>query len=233
MKSFTFAAVLLGAAVTGQAQPAVISSGHIDLGIAFEDGAFDLHIHDETSGMEYAPDEAILRVGANAHAVVPNDARFGFLGTAGASIWILPQNPDPHLPFLGIAAEEVESGLFAGDFLTLTLKGVNGPGDFILYRTSGILGNPTIAMNSRDGISDETDSTIAPVGAHTDYNWAFTAPGNYTLTFEAGGTLAGEDAPIASGPVDYTFQVIPEPGTASLIAFGLVSLVCLRGGRRK
>ena len=47
--------------------------------------------------------------------------------------------------------------------------------------------------------------------------------GNYTLTFEASGVNL-VDGPQVSGPVAYSFQVVPEPGTWVLGALGLVAL---------
>jgi surface-anchored protein len=61
------------------------------------------------------------------------------------------------------------------------------------------------------------------VGGHTDYNWAFTAPGSYTVAFEASGTLTGVGV-VGSGPVSYRFQVVPEPATIALFASGAAML---------
>ena len=67
-------------------------------------------------------------------------------------------------------------------------------------------GNPVVWMNTRDGI-DGADTRIAPPGLHQDLNFAFSAPGDYTVTFEASGNsvLNGQTS---SGPVDYKFHVV-------------------------
>src|SRR5262249_45894483 len=44
---------------------AVLSAGHVDIGVAYEDG-WDLHVHDEENDEEYEPYDVILHVGAAA-----------------------------------------------------------------------------------------------------------------------------------------------------------------------
>ncbi len=195
-----------------------VGLGHVDVGVAFEDGAWDLHIHDETTDTEYEPEEAVLVVRDAARTVVPTDERFAFLGAAGAPIWVLPQVEDERLLFLGLAAEEIEDGVFADNRVRVTLKQVQGPGHFFLYSTSGVTGAPDVRMNSRDGLSDSVDFADVPAGGHRDFNWAFTAPGTYAIAFEASGTLVDGGQAVSSGPVTYTFQVEPQPGATGDLA---------------
>jgi surface-anchored protein len=227
------AAACVAAAISTrtQAQPA-LSSGHVDIGLAYADGAWDLHIHDETTNIEYAPNEARLQLKASAATTAPADPRFSFLGTPGSPLWLLPQLENPDLLFLGLAAEEIGSGAFTGDQMRMTLKAATGPGNFFLYSTSGVTGVPDVRMNTSDGIADASDFATVLAGGHTDYNWAFTAPGNYTLTFEASGNLVAGNLFTASGPVDYSFEVVPEPGTVALISIGgsaILLHLCRRG----
>ncbi|MBM3841077.1 MAG: hypothetical protein FJ398_24610 [Verrucomicrobia bacterium] len=189
-----------------------IGFGHVDIGIAFENNEWDLHIHDETIDQEYEPGEATLVVRHPARSAIPSDTRFAFLGSAGAPLWVLSQIQNHDLLFLGIAAEEIEKGIFAGDQLRLTLKQVKGPGHFFVYSTSGAAGTPDVRMNSRDGVSDADFATVL-AGGHTDYNWAFTAPGTYEVTFEASGVLTAENRAVSSGLIAYTFVVEPAPGS--------------------
>lgn len=226
------AASLLGAAQLAAAQTPV-GLGHVDVGVAFEDGAWDLHIHDETTDTEYEPDEAVLVVREAARTAVPADERFAFLGAAGAPLWVLPQVEDERLLFLGLAAEEVDKGVFRGDQIRVTLKQVQGPGHFFLYSTSGVTGAPDVRMNSRDGLSDGADFADLLAGGHQDFNWAFTAPGTYAITFEASGTLVDGGQALSSGPVTYTFQVEPQPGAAGDMAnfyVGIDTLPLVRFG---
>ena len=202
-----------------------IGTGHVDIGVAFENGMFDLHIHDETTDTEFTPEEAILQVRTPSLTAIPPDPRFSFLGTTGSPIWILPQIERDDLLFLGIGAEEIGPGVFTQDQLRVTLKGISGPGHFYLYGTGGVLGDPVVRMNSRDGILDGSDFVSLQTGGHTDLNWAFTAPGIYTVSLEASGTLITGNQNVTSGLVDYTFEIIPEPRTMTLGALGALTLL--------
>jgi surface-anchored protein len=212
-----------------------ISQGHVDIGIAYEDGAWNLHVHDESEpppgGTEYAPGDVMLVVGSGAVQSAPGTPAYGFLGDAGAPVWILPQNEDPSLLFPGIATEEIEAGVFADDRIALTLAGYTGPGQFALYQVDGF-GSPTLFMDTNDGLS-AADTYDAIAGNHAHFNWAFTQPGTYTLSFEASANLLNGDLFTSSGLVDYTFSVVPEPSTWTLLGFGAAALGALARHARK
>jgi surface-anchored protein len=218
------AAVWLAAPLTAPSQT-TLTTEHVDVGIAYEGGLWDLHVHDETNDQEYEPGDAILFAGVGASNGVPANPLFSFLGNPGDSVWILPQNQDPSLMFLGVGAEELVAGTFVGDIVTLTLTSVSGPGHFALYQTD-TFGSPTVFMNSRDGITVGDSYTIG-AGNHAHFNWAFSEMGPYTLSFEASGTLVAGNQFTASGPVDYTFQVVPEPGAVTLFVLGGLGLLIL------
>ncbi len=183
--------------------PVVLEQGAVDApGIAFEDGAWDLHIHDEDADVEYEPDCAVLKAKDEAEVAVPADPAFSFLGSAGAPVWILPQVQDPDLLYLGYATEEIGTGVLEGDALDWSLVEVDGPGAFIAYSVDGF-GDPTVLFNSNDPLPQ---TLTIPTGAHTHVNWAFTAPGEYVVTYQADATPVG-GSPVSSGPVAYSFLV--------------------------
>jgi surface-anchored protein len=181
-----------------------LTNQHVDVGIAYEDGEWDLHVHNETDDVEYEPNKVVLVVGSLAKTTVPADPAFAFLGAPGSDIWVLSQVQNPALMFLGIAAEEIPDGVFTGNQLQLALKSVKGPGDFAVFSVDGF-GQPVVGFNSGDGI-DASDSVNVLTGGHTDYNWSFSKPGRYRMTVEATGTLVSGET-ISSGPVTYTFSV--------------------------
>jgi surface-anchored protein len=183
----------------------VLTSGHTDVGVNYEDGAWDLHVHAEELGMEYEPDAVWLQVGSEALTQVPTNAAFSFLGEAGAPLWVLPAVENHDLLFLGFGTEELALGIFSNDTVTLTLKSVTGPGDFILY-TLDMFGNPVMSMNSRDGI-DSSDTRTLTAGGHVHVNWVFTAPGQYHIGLQASGVLAATGETNTSDVAEYLFDV--------------------------
>jgi surface-anchored protein len=144
-------------------------------------------------------------------------------------VWILPQTQDPNLLYLGLATEEILSGIFVGDEVSVNLISVSGPGTFSMYTES--LGNPNVIFDSSDGISG-ADSVTLPVGTHQHFNFGFTAPGDYTIAFEGSGTLVAGNTFTQSGPVDYFFTVVPEPTSAALAGMGILSLLVAARRRR-
>lgn len=203
----------------------VLQTGHADIGLAYEDGAWDLHVHDETNDTEYEPGGALLFVGPDAKTVQPAGSQWEFLGAgAGNDLWVLPQNQNPNLLFLGVGTEEVEPGAFASYLETdprvnataawvrLTLRDVRGPGEFSVFQTDAF-GNPIVWMSTADnGITDD-DSLFISVGSHAHYNWTFTGVGLYEIDVEASAFLddgLGGLTPTSSGVVTYYFGVETE-----------------------
>lgn len=182
----------------------ILSTEHVDVGIAYEDGAWDLHVHDEDNDAEYEPGAALLHVGAAALLVRPEGGELDFIGVgAGETFYLLPQSQNPELLYLGVAAEEVEPGTFADGRVRLSLKAVNGPGEFSLWRATD--DGPEVLMATSDGITAE-DFVLVLEGGHEDLNWGFTAQGRYEVTFEAVATLP-DGTVISSGDVTYYFSV--------------------------
>jgi surface-anchored protein len=196
---------LTGIAVPADAAPRVVlDQGHVDvIGIAFENGAFDVHVHDEGTDIEYAPSQVQLVAKPASEIAVPDDPAYRFLGAPGAQAWVLPQVQDPELLWPGIATEEIEPGVFAGDTLKVDLVDASGPADVSIFTTDSF-GTPTVLVDSGDGLPDSLNTTAA---SHLHANWAFEAPGYYTLKVRVSGTLAATGKKVTSSIATYCFKV--------------------------
>ncbi len=191
------------------ARPATrLDRGHTDAGLAYEDGEFEFHIHDEENDVEYGVNEAVLAIGTAAEQVIPDELAYSFLGRPGYSTWILPAVQNEELLFLGIAAEEIGTGIFVNDQIRIELVFVQGNGDFSLYSIDGF-GQPVVHMNTADGYDDH-DAFVVQAGSHVDLNWAFSVPGTYRVGLRARATLVEGNTEIESDVAYYTFTV-PEP----------------------
>lgn len=245
MTKRTFATFSMTCALVAMSTGVTYASGlytvdHGDVGVNYESGAWDLHWHlgpnaivdgspvgNAPEGEEFEPGDITAFV-ADPSLNRPAGAQWDPIGVGtGEGFWLLPQSEDPAKPFLGIAAEELETGIFANDQVTLALTGLTGPGDFSLWQTDGF-GTPTFFMSSSDGGIDAADSVLLNAGAHAHYNWGFTAPGLYEVTFTASGDLVGGGP--TSGTGTYSFLVAPEPGSLALLGIGAIGL--LRRTRR-
>jgi surface-anchored protein len=224
-------ALMVVAGVYPATSQTMISSGHVDIGVLYESGTWDLHVHKDVPDAEeeFGPSEAVFVIGAKAQQAggVPNSASAtGFFGPAGSPLWVLPKSQDPELPFLGIGAEEMSADDWNGS-LTLTMTDVRGPGNVFVWDV-GAFGDLQPKMSSRDGFS-AGDALSVEAGGHAHYFWAFSAPGDYEVFLSAQGNHK-VDGSVQSEPAGYRFQVVPEPGVGTLI---LAGLVCLGGLRRR
>ncbi|WP_020391384.1 choice-of-anchor M domain-containing protein [Kribbella catacumbae] len=196
---------LSGLALPADAAPRIVlDQGHVDvIGIAFEDGAFDVHVHDEANAIEYSPSQVQLVAKPGSEIAVPDDPQYRFLGTAGARAWVLPQVQDPELLWPGIGAEEIEAGVFTNDALKVDIVGVSGPADLSIFTTDAF-GAPTVLADSGNGLPDRINTSA---GGHLHANWAFEAAGTYQVKVRVSGTLAATGKQVTSAVATYCFKV--------------------------
>jgi surface-anchored protein len=198
-------ATLLLTAPAHAAETVVLSKGHTDaVDVHYANGALSLRVKDDTVSPAVVRDPAdvTFQVLPAAETTVPDLPAFAFLGTPGSRIWMLPQVQDPGLLWPGWNTTNLNSGVFAGDRVGLSLVDVDGPGDVTLFDTNS-LGTPNIKFRSSDGLPDRLD---VPVHTHAHAGWVFSTPGAYTLRFQADATLT-DGTTLTTGPVDYRFVV--------------------------
>ncbi len=186
-------------------EPEIFNQGELDMEVVYEGGEWELALLDEANEREVEPNEALMQGVSSTRQTVPDNPAFGFLGAAGSAVWVLPQEETEGVLFLGIAGDEIESGVFENDSVDLQLVGVRGPGDVSLYAVDEF-GAPTVFFNSGDGL-DESDTFPVSVGGHSHQNWGFTAPGVYKIALQAAGTLATGAQSIQSEVVEFAFEI--------------------------
>ncbi|MBC7807970.1 MAG: TIGR03769 domain-containing protein [Akkermansiaceae bacterium] len=231
-----FAALTLLVGTAAHAQfDTELSTGHYDIEIEFEDDALALvvGVDDPLPGEPefYDPATTIYQLQTSADPAIndqfPRPASFDFFGPdvdTGDPIWLTAagSNDQGIAPLVGLAAEDIAPGTFVNDQLTLRLVGFSGPG-----QAAGFLpvpgGTPTPAFRTDNGLDATDFATIITGAGHTDYVFAFTAPGVYALTFEASGTLVSGGTRTGTGTYNFGVNfvnvpvVVPEAGTVPLM----------------
>jgi len=206
-----FFLAMAGTALPLAAQTNWLATGQASLVLSYDPGAnqWALSLRDDVGQVTYSPaTNALLWVEPIPHQTIPAGTNWSFLGSEGSNVWIFPKTKTANLLWLGADTSTMTNGVFTNNQVKLTLKRVTGPGEFALYDVDAS-GNPLVWMNTRDGITG-ADVVTLPVGAISHFNWAFSAPGDYVVSFAAGGTLANGSAAPVSATVDYRFHVQAE-----------------------
>lgn len=103
-------------------------------------------------------------------------AGYEFVAPAGTTVWLAPEVQQPNQIWPGFSTESVPSGVLDNDDITLTLVGVDGPGDVELWQTG------SFGAAQRLWSSDEAayKSFTRKTNVHMHANWAFTRPASTT-----------------------------------------------------
>lgn len=213
------------------------TAGHADLGLGDHD-QLELHVHVHEGSTidgstialdeEYAPEAVTILVPNSTMFPRPEGSAWDLIGNnAGDNTWFLPKNgtdaQSMGAPFLGIGAEHIEAGAFVNDQITLRLTDVSGPGHFSLYTVS--LGNPTFEMASFGGITSDDSITLdLDIEKHAHFNFGFSQYGQYQIAFEVSAIDAVTQNLVTDSGI-FTFHVVPEPASVSLLAFGAIALL--------
>tara|TARA_R100000027_G_scaffold67677_1_gene67667 strand:- start:13253 stop:13999 length:747 start_codon:yes stop_codon:yes gene_type:complete len=226
MKStFVVGAVALSISVSAaDAATSVYSSGHGDIGIAYEGGEFEPHWHigagatvdgsPLASEGEYEPAGMVAEVTSTRNSPIGLASAIGlpdgsFIYTAGSATY---------QPNLGFATEELNADNWNGN-LTITLTGWSTPGgaEAALY-TTNLAGTSVadVAFSTYNAGSTAFGNSLslAPE-SHTHLEWAFTELGSYSFTFEWVGDHVTDG--IVTDSATFSFQVVPEPAQAGLV----------------
>ncbi len=167
-----------------------ISAGHVDMGPRFNNGKFELMLHDDhgETPVWRSLDEVIYRGGDQAILEVPNDPRYSFVGApAGSKVYVIPQTETKGVIWPGWNTQDPQLVSKLNRGVNLTLEQVSGPGTFSLYLENGNFSAPQVLWSST---KNEPQKLWVEKNTHTHANWVFTAPGEYLLKVTASAELS-------------------------------------------
>ena len=167
-----------------------ISAGHVDMGPRFNNGKFELMLHDDhgESPVWRSLDEVIYRGSDKAILEVPNDPRYSFVGApAGSKVYVIPQTEAKGVIWPGWNTQDPQLVSKLNRGVNLTLEQVSGPGTFSLYLENGNFSAPQVLWSST---KSEPQKLWVEKNTHTHANWVFTAPGEYLLKVTASAELS-------------------------------------------
>lgn len=161
----------------------VLSVGHVDVGPRFTDGEWTLMVHDASSNPSVWRhlDRTVFQVSDAAALPVPDDPAYAFIGEPGTRVHVLPQVQNPDVVWVGWNTQDPEVMETIDDGATLTLSGVDGPGELFVYLQAGNFGDADVLW---DSTKDEKQDLWVDVNTHTHANWVFTKPGVYVVRVE-------------------------------------------------
>ena len=167
-----------------------ISAGHVDMGPRFNNGKFELMLHDDhgETPVWRSLDEVIYRGSDQAILEVPNDPRYSSVGApAGSKVYVIPQTETKGVIWPGWNTQDPQLVSKLNRGVNLTLEQVSGPGTFSLYLENGNFSAPQVLWSST---KSEPQKLWVEKNTHTHANWVFTAPGEYLLKVTASAELS-------------------------------------------
>ncbi|WP_083434850.1 choice-of-anchor M domain-containing protein [Rhodopirellula islandica] len=238
------------------------SSGHADIGLAYEDGELNLHYHfgggAVLNGVALAAEAEFNPTNDGVYVRVPNTSSASFTsvpsgleftgmnpdGTPAIDFWVLPQVTTAGVPFLGFGTGELNSADWDNNLsfrltdvqFTPQGDGVAGQGYFSVYQP-GSTGGFDVNMDSLNGFDSSDEVEMAPNG-HDHFVWGFTEQGLYEVTLEASGTHINDG--FKSDTETFLFAVgnstavtaVPEPGSLAVLASLGIAGMLVRRRRR-
>ncbi|WP_026877180.1 choice-of-anchor M domain-containing protein [Jiangella gansuensis] len=175
-------------------EPAVISEGHVDLGPRYVDGEWTLLVHDDSAVPPvWRPmDSAVFQITDAALTTVPDNPDYAFLpAEPGSDVHVVPQAQQPGVVWVGWNTQDPAVLDTIDRGATLTLHGVEGPGEVVMFLQSGTLGGPEVLWDSRDAYPQDL---WVEMNTHTHANWVFSEPGVYLVEVEVSADLVSGES---------------------------------------
>lgn len=167
---------------------AVLDQGHVDLGPRYVDGEWTLMVHDDSADPSVwrSLDRSVFQVSDKALLPVPEDPAYSFAGEPGTRVYVVPQVQNPDVAWIGWNTQDPEVMATIDGGVTLTLIGVDGPGELFGYLQAGNFGAADVLW---DSTKDDRQDIWVDVNTHTHANWIFTEPGVYLVQVEIAADL--------------------------------------------
>lgn len=193
---------------------AVLQTGHVDIGPRYRDGRWTIQIHDDHAvpAVWREPSETVLRVGDAARQPVPADQAYAFLGEKpGTAVHVVPQTEKPGVVWIGWNTQDpgVLKAIDRG--VTMTLRGVQGPGKVTVFLQSGNLGAPQVLWGSD---RPYPQPIWVETNTHTHANWVFGEPGTYLMAVDISADLVDGSTASASTALRLSVGDATDPATA-------------------
>ncbi|MBM9469329.1 TIGR03773 family transporter-associated surface protein [Nakamurella leprariae] len=166
--------------------PQVFTEGHFDFGSQF-DGTLHSRIKTDDQGW-LEPRTVVFHVGDPAEVTMP--AGYEFVAAAGTRAWQIPQTQAPGIPWLGWNTQDRTIAGQVDGPVTMTLAGVDGPGELAVFLQGSFGGVGTRVMDTVGGPTSY-DIPVGATGVHAHGNWVFTAPGVYRVSITQSATIRG------------------------------------------
>jgi putative ABC transporter-associated repeat protein len=162
---------------------ATLSTGHVDLGPRYVDGEWTLMVHDDHADPSvWRPlEKTVFQISDKAVLPVPDNPAYAFIGEPGTQVYVVPQVQNPDVAWIGWNTQDPEVMDTIDGGLTLTLTGVDGPGELFVYLQAGNFGDADVLW---DSTKYERQDIWVDVNTHTHANWVFTKPGVYLVQTE-------------------------------------------------
>lgn len=161
----------------------VLAGGHADIGPRFADGEWTLMVHDDSAeeSVWRHLDRTVFHVSDDAVLPIPDDPAYSFLGEPGKQVYVVPQVQHPEVVWIGWNTQDPKVMDTIDGGVTLTLSGVDGPGELFVYLQAGNFGDADVLW---DSTRPERQDIWVEVNTHTHANWVFTEPGVYLVGVE-------------------------------------------------
>ena len=193
------------------AEPAVVDSGHVDLGPRFVEGSWQVQARDDRSvpPVWRDLDDTVVHVTDAAVVPAPDSPDFAFLQVEpGTPLYVVPQTQDQDVVWLGWNTQDPEVTQRVERGATLSLDGVEGPGPVSLFLQEGVTGPPNVLWDTSEPFPQDL---WMDVNTHTHANWVFTEPGTYLLDVTVRATLTDGSEASDSSTLRFAVGSATEP----------------------